>query len=223
MRKILSFSILIISATNGCQFLYQKKQMPNQSLPKIDAKLISYRTVNERVFIPAKCIACHGVSGGVNLETYKSVIQNLNKIERTAIQERTMPKDGSLSESQRSLLEAWIQAGAPEMAADTETPEAVLTATYSSIRKQIFEKRCLTCHAENGNAHQVPLIPYSELLNSPRELVIPGNAEESGLMISILREDDKRMPPPTVGNRLTEMETEAIRKWIADGGKNDTD
>ncbi len=73
---------------------------------------------------------------------------------------------------------------------------------------------------------RIPLVTKEDLLNSPLELVIPGNVEESGLMIAITRVDQKRMPPikdehgnPTGYSALPDLEIEAIKKWILDGAQ----
>ena len=56
-------------------------------------------------------------------------------------------------------------------------------------------------------------------MDSPREIVIPENSEESGIVIAIKRTDDKRMPPPDSGDALTEIEIQTIEKWIQEGAK----
>ena len=97
-----------------------------------------------------------------------------------------------------------------------ETTET-LKPSFVSIKKNIIDRRCLSCHSSGGNAGSVRLTSREEILNSPRELVLLGNAEESGLMIAITRNDDKRMPPSNQGNPLSNEEIEIIRKWIKNG------
>lgn len=94
-----------------------------------------------------------------------------------------------------------------------------LGPNYISIRKNIFEKKgCLSCHSADGKAHDTPLEPLDELLRSPKELVINGNPDESGLYLSIISlNEKKRMPPPKSGPRLPDIEIELIRKWIEIG------
>lgn len=95
-----------------------------------------------------------------------------------------------------------------------------LEPKFSSLRRRIFERRCTGCHSSGGTAEKVPLINLKELLASPRELVIPGNVEESGLLIALQRNDDKRMPPPERGSPLNADEIQTIRDWIAQGAKD---
>lgn len=98
-------------------------------------------------------------------------------------------------------------------------PSEPIQATYESINKNIFTSRCVACHSTGNSAYQV-LLSREALLNSPLELVLPGNPDESGLIIAVERSDHKRMPPEKEGySALTSVEIEALRKWIADGAE----
>jgi len=88
-----------------------------------------------------------------------------------------------------------------------------LEAKFSWITTGIFQRKCIECHQSTGNASHVPLT-YRELLNSPRDLVLPGNAEESGLYIALVRTDEKKMPP---SEPLTQEEIETVKTWIMEG------
>ncbi|MBI3017242.1 MAG: hypothetical protein HYY62_04520 [Deltaproteobacteria bacterium] len=92
-----------------------------------------------------------------------------------------------------------------------------LEATFASIQGNIFQSRCISCHSAGQSAWRVPLDTREEVLNSPRELVIPGNADESGLIIAITRSDNKRMPPAKAGSALSQQEIEMIKQWINEG------
>jgi hypothetical protein len=102
---------------------------------------------------------------------------------------------------------------------DRAAPEEPLEPTFSSIRKKIFIPKCVSCHNPAGEGRNVPLETLEDLTDSPRELVLPGNVEESGLTIAITRGDDKRMPPPKTGGPLSDEEIYVIEKWIQDGAK----
>ena len=135
-----------------------------------------------------------------------------------------MPKRGSLSDEELSYLWNWIKMGAPEQAQNGNvdpTPESdPLVATFDSINKHVFKISCNECHEANGSANRVPL-DRASLLNSPLELVIPGNPDESGLIVDIERIDEKRMPPAKDGYSALSSETKAIiRKWIQNGAKD---
>lgn len=89
--------------------------------------------------------------------------------------------------------------------------------TFEEINKSVFQKTCIKCHNPTGTGKRVPL-DREGLLNSPLELVIPGNADESGLIISLERADKKRMPP--IKDRYYAIRPEVIaviRQWIDQG------
>ncbi|HTL10947.1 MAG TPA: c-type cytochrome domain-containing protein, partial [Bdellovibrionota bacterium] len=93
-----------------------------------------------------------------------------------------------------------------------------LIPTFGVIKKAIFEPMCLKCHQPDGDGSDVVLDDYRALLDSPRDLVLPGNPEESGLMIAVTRTDKKRMPPPSSGAAaLTDEQVTLIRGWISGG------
>lgn len=185
------------------------------------------------------CISCHGTAGGVNLESYQSIRENIAAIERAVFKTKTMPKGFSLSANQMQILKAWIEMGAPEEAPGgssnptpipsatpipTPTPEPTATpepeeieATFKSIRQNILTKRCIFCHSGSGSAKHIPLSTLEDLIDSPREIVVPGNADESSIVIAIERTDDKRMPPRDNGAALSSEEIRVIREWITNG------
>ncbi|MGZ3687637.1 MAG: c-type cytochrome domain-containing protein [Bdellovibrionota bacterium] len=93
-----------------------------------------------------------------------------------------------------------------------------LTPEFTSIRSHIFEPRCFQCHHDGGAASRVPLQTRVDLLNSPRDLVLPGNPEESGLIIAVTRSGAKRMPPPSSGEQaLSDEEIGVLKQWIQNG------
>jgi|GEM_PF-772896 len=215
------FNLVLLASGTGCN-LHVDKNIPTQNEPVLENNAkISYAQVREKIFAP-RCTHCHGISGGVNLETYQSVKANLARIERVALIERSMPQARPLSTGESSMLRAWIDSGAPEVVTSTSptpsptiTPEIPLKPNFASIKKRIFENRCLSCHSVNGSASAVPLSQLKDLLDSPRDLLLPGNVEESGLYIAITRNDSKRMPPGSSG--LSDNEISVIREWITLG------
>ena len=179
-----------------------------------------YAKVQAQVFTP-HCVACHGTSGNVNLESYEAIKADLDRIYQAAIVERSMPKGGNLDQESYDLLAEWIKAGAP---LDSPTPEPSpspdpLLPLFSSIKSHIIDVRCVACHNPTGEGKNVPMQTLGDLLNSPRDLVLPGDPDDSGLVIAIMRTDAKRMPPPKTGGPLTDTEISTIRQWIQDGAK----
>jgi mono/diheme cytochrome c family protein len=185
---------------------------------KPDEKLsmMNYVFINSRILQP-KCVSCHGSSGDVNIESYDSIKSNLSKIQEAVFVTETMPKRGALTSEEKRLLWNWIRMGAPRESAEPPPEEEPMIATYESIRSHIIEPKCVTCHNPTGPGNKIPL-DRQALLDSPLELVLPGNADESGLIIALERKDDKRMPPAKEGySALKPEQIQIIREWINNG------
>jgi hypothetical protein len=225
MKQRCGVFIFLIFGMLGCNYSKIKAlpidEVQKFSLPEEKISELSYSLLNQKVFLP-KCISCHSSSDDVSLETYPEIIKNLASIKRAVFDERKMPKRGSLSDEELSYLWNWIQIGAPEQAQNghTEpTPELILP-TYDSINKNVFQTSCKDCHNPAGSGKRI-LFDRDSLLNSPLELVIPNNPDESGLVLAIERTDSKRMPPAKEGySALKDDAKIAIRKWIESGAKD---
>ena len=238
---ILLFSILS-SSLSGCSYLGPSDPIITGTtvLTKQEKAQLSY--VSVAPVFKQNCTSCHGSAGGINLESYQGIRQNLVAIERAVFKTKTMPKGFSISADQAQVLKAWIEMGAPEQAtgggtlptpapsstplptstpSPTATPEPEeLEATFKSIRQNILAKRCIFCHSGNGSAKHIPLSTLEDLIDSPREIVLPGNADESSIVIAVERSDDKRMPPRDSGSALSSEEIRVIREWITNGASD---
>lgn len=225
----LGSSILFIFGLSlfGCNYTKLKGSEvdANQTfgLPAEKISELSYGVLAQKVFIP-KCISCHGGSGNINLESYGEVVRNLSLIKKVVFIEKTMPKNGSLTNEELSYLWNWIKIGGPDQPQNGNTNPPVdpdpIIATYESINKHVFQVSCKDCHNPTGPGKRISLDKES-LLNSPLELIIPGNSDESGLIIALERIDNKRMPPAKEGYTALNSETKAtIRKWIESGAKD---
>lgn len=223
MKTVLRFVILILAAgsISSCNYTRLKDsgdavQSFGDVNPEEKATMMNYKFISSRI-LEAKCTSCHGSSGNVNLESYDAVKTNLAKIQTSVFVEQTMPKRGTLTTEEKRLLWNWIKSGAPLNSAELPPEEEPLIATYDSISKHIIEPKCITCHNPSGTGNKVGLDKES-LLNSPLELVLPGNADESGLIIALERKDDKRMPPAKEGYAALKPEViQVIREWIMNG------
>ncbi|AZZ37279.1 hypothetical protein CIK05_10930 [Bdellovibrio sp. qaytius] len=222
----LSLFVIFFLLFSGCR--YSRVTIPNNldlneqmSLPAEEKVKLSFNLLNQSVFIP-KCVSCHGTSGGVNLESYPEIIKNLRDIKSSVFMVQTMPKKDLLSDDQKRLLWNWIEIGAPlnaQKPGSEPPPPEPIQATYESINKNIFIPKCVTCHSAGNSAWQV-LLSRQELLDSPLELALPGNPDESGLVIAVERTDKKRMPPEKDGySALKDDEKAAIRAWIEAGAQ----
>ncbi|MFA6239126.1 MAG: c-type cytochrome domain-containing protein [Bacteriovorax sp.] len=187
---------------------------------------VSYQLINQRILIP-NCISCHDSSDNVNLETYSSVYGHIDKINQVTILNRKMPKSPypALSKDKLELLATWIHVGAPEKPLDGSDLPPVevepLEPKFSSIKKNIFQNKCFICHSAGKEAERVSLSSPDDMIKSPLEIVIPGNPDESGLILSILPGARKIMPPKKSGiANLKADEIEIIKQWIANGAKD---
>lgn len=192
-------------------------------LPAGKMSELSYGLINEKVLLP-KCVSCHGSSGNIRLENYSDILQNLALIKKTVFDEKSMPKRGSLTAEELSYLYSWIKMGAPEQPQNGIPSQPIISTpiepTYDSINSHVFQRSCNECHNLSGTGKRV-LLDKDSLMNSPLELIIPGNPDESGLVVDVERTDDKRMPPTKEGySELKPDEKLAIRKWIENGAKD---
>ena len=219
---ILSFWVFWV----GCNYSIQKHPEAVPPNSNYKASELTFNSIYSRV-LRTNCVSCHGNSGSVNRESYAAVKANLSKVYQAAIVERKMPKPPTspLTADQLGLLNAWIKSGAPESADGSEPDLPPLEPKYASIRAHILEKTCLACHAPGKPAARVPFITKEDLLNSPLDLVIPGNPDESGIILAVTNQDpNKSMPPskdasgqPTGFSPLTEDEIKIISEWIKNG------
>ncbi len=89
-------------------------QQPEEEGPPPEPSL-DWDTVNTLVIEPS-CLGCHSSpanKGGVNLETYRDVFDEIRDIEET-VRTDFMPLRGSLTHQQKKLILNWIAVGAPE-------------------------------------------------------------------------------------------------------------
>lgn len=230
MGRLIVLLLSIFGLGVGCNSYVQKQRsdlvMPPSSFK---ASELNFGRVYSQVLRPS-CIGCHGSSGGVNLESYASVKSQIAKIYESTVVQRKMPKapTASLGDEQLGLLNAWIQAGAPQDSGADEVPIPQLEPTFDSIKSHILEVKCLSCHAPGKPVERVPLVTRKDLLDSPLDIVVPGNAEESGIILAITNQDPKKRMPPTkdkLGNDtgyspLSEDEIRIISLWITNGAKD---
>lgn len=180
-----------------------------QPLPEVTDS-VSFEMVKREVFIP-KCISCHAGTNGVDLRNYESTFAHLNSIEHSVFQTKSMPRAPvtRLNKRQLEILNAWIEAGAPEIPEKTESP----TSGFALIKKEIIDMKCISCHSGSEHAAHIPLGTREDLLNS---LLVPGRPLESSFYTITLPGAMNMMPPIGV-DPLTEKERKLIHDWISEG------
>lgn len=215
-------SMLLVSCS------YKVEKQGDATAIKPSSELVarmSFAEVYTRVLQP-KCISCHGTQGGVNLENHASALSVLEGIRKSTLVERRMPKapTPALDKDELEILAAWVEAGGPELPRNGgpgTTPLPVLEANFASIKANVLVPKCISCHGPGGEAARVPMVTLDDLLNSPLEIVIPGNPEESGLILSVLPGARKIMPPVSSGmSALKPEEIKVLEEWIRNGASN---
>lgn len=210
----------------GYRKFKQKDQYDNFFISQERLQSISYNEVKNKVFNP-KCIQCHGQSGNINLENYETTKQALDKIKESVFKYKSMPpsSEGPLNSNQYETLLAWIRAQGPNNPLNGSKPPEIgiekLEPKFLSIKKLIIDKKCISCHRKDGEAHNVSLDTVDDMINSPLEVIIPGNPDESGLILSFLPDSTNYMPPKdSEYSPLKPNEVEIIRQWIFKGAKD---
>lgn len=104
---------------------------------------------------------------------------------------------------------------------------AKLDATFASIKENILDKKCISCHnpdSANKKAKEIPLTSEAEVLNGSSTsgaLVVVGDPNESVLYQSIVRYESirkkiKQMPPPESPiEAVSAEEQQVIAAWIS--------
>ena len=122
LGRSIGAGLLALGLMSSCNFRKDKtNEVPSDaSMPTADQ--LNFAEVQAKVLAPY-CQNCHsqggGNQGGVNLEGYGQVKSQIGEIEKTAVNEKSMPLGGpSLKGYPLELLTQWIAKGAPE----TSTP-----------------------------------------------------------------------------------------------------
>lgn len=222
--QLLSLGLVTLLAVS-CNYKIEKNPINNAiNVSEQLKQTVSYNQVKAEVF-QSKCISCHGNSGGVNLESYPSAYQQIDKIKKTVFKSKTMPKApfSALDQKQMEVLMAWIEAGGPEKPigggqGNPDPEPTTIEPNYPSIKKHVLDMKCISCHKAGGQAASIPMVTKEDLTESSLELVVPGDPDESGIMIVLEPGARKFMPPVDSGmSPLTEDEKNAIRVWIENG------
>lgn len=114
----------------------------------------------------------------------------------------------------------------------TDEQNIKLEASFESIKENIIDRKCLSCHKPGGKGEEVPLETQEQIMNGTvddKPLVSPGKATESVLYL-VLLEDAKlrgeleKMPPPKAieqrkAKSITQQEIDVIAAWINGSAK----
>lgn len=177
--------------------------------------------------LSSSCAGCHNASdaqGGFSgvedpdiLKYFRYVIPGEAQIsplyERIA--SAACPPSRPLPQAQARIIFDWINVGL----SNTLPPGSIagsepLTDTWSSIRSKIIGPRCINCHnSPTGNNKNIGLSTYQMTLAAG--VFLANNPDRSSLYTSITSGS-----MPRQGGRLSALEAETIRSWIAKGAKD---
>ncbi|MBT5125184.1 MAG: DUF1553 domain-containing protein [Planctomycetaceae bacterium] len=95
----------------------------------------------------------------------------------------------------------------------------VVKIDYVSQIKPLLAAKCYACHGALKQEGSLRLETQALMRTGgdSGEAVIPGNAEDSNLLLRISSRDNNRMPPPHEGEMLDGAQINLIRNWIAQG------
>jgi uncharacterized membrane protein len=191
----------------ACAFEHKKEQGKAASAISSLDRAVGYQEVFDTVLSP-RCISCHsaggGNQGGVNLETYESTFPLASRIERTTLTDKTMPKGQSLSDSEISILGAWLAQGATRNGSMGSSNSKLRgRVNWAVVREEVLGKKCLDCHS----------LPRPEK-NLDLTSLDATRANASKIFERAVITQDMPLPP---FDRLTTEEKQALAQWIAAG------
>jgi hypothetical protein len=216
-----AFLVLFLGLiVSGCSFSLQKasstEDLAGADSTLNESEVPSYSNIRSQILQP-HCLSCHGREAPILL-TFDQVKSNLAAIERTVLQEYSMPQSGPLSSAKQALLRDWIAAGAPETvvtsrpasdSAPVTTP--VLSGPsrpvrFAALKEQVLDVACNSCHFPGNEEGLSPLTTHAEVL------------EVGGSLwgFTIL---EASMPPSDVPGvePLSALQKDLISLWFADG------
>ena len=211
LKKIIIFFTFVqfVSCGNKTEF---KEEIPTFTSIRIPLSELSFEKVNTALF-QSSCVQCHP-----GYSDYDTVFNEREKILNAVIENR-MPKNApAASDAQKSLLQAWVRAGAPFGQGDNRPDPIVLEPSWESLSKLVFFPKCVQCHNPNGQASFMDLSDRQKFFEQREYLLNNFENVEESYLIEILRDPQEPMPPEWSDiERLSEKEVEVIIDWIQQG------
>lgn len=226
----------ILLVTNWIQEgAYQFDPQSGEPLPPPpNSPNATFTWLQKNVFKP-KCVVCHNAQkprAKVDLSSYLGLMNSPPNKEGEKPVNLEHPKESTLyievaeakmpptikmlTEPEVTALKDWLDAGAPDSVV-APGPEP-LSATYSSLHKNVFSRRCGSCHGIPFTVANVDFTSYDKLIHSTGKMmkpVIPGTAMYSGIYQEVVT---GRMPPAR--KVVTPEDVEILLQWILSGAPN---
>jgi WD40 repeat protein/mono/diheme cytochrome c family protein len=123
------------------------------------------------------------------------------------------------------LTAGWFAVAASALsAAEPEKKESGPVSYYKEVRP-LFQQHCQGCHQPAKPMGGYVMTGYADLLkkgDQDRLGVVPGQADKSFLLEQITTRTGKRAEMPKGKDPLPEHDVALVRRWIAEGAKDDT-
>lgn len=119
-----------------------------------------------------------------------------------------------------ALLVTTLLAGAPRRAGAAEGK-----VSFNRDIRPILSDNCFQCHGPDERKREAGLrLDQRDSATKPTEsghtAIVPGKAEASELVARITTADtDLQMPPASSGKKLTAMQIDLLRRWVAEGAE----
>jgi mono/diheme cytochrome c family protein len=107
----------------------------------------------------------------------------------------------------------------------SEKPKDPAEVSYYRDVRRIFQQHCQGCHQPAKPQGGFVMTDFADLLKKgdhDQPGVVPGHPEQSYIIEQITAQPGKKPAMPRGKDPLSEPEIERIRKWIAQGAKDDT-
>ena len=180
----------------------------------------------------ANCFSCHGGTAmvGLDLRTATSILRGSHEgpvvvkgsseesLLYQKVSKRMMPPPAfnllKLTDAEIETIRRWIEVGAPseeEAAIAAETKEK--TARFEKLALSIFEKRCFACHGTDSPMGGLDLRTLQSVLKgSANGPVISELGSDKSILIRKVA--SRSMPPPGMGEPLSNAEIRTLAHWI---------
>lgn len=226
LSKIVLLTVLLVSS---CQientYLQLTEKLDNNDSFKTNP-VVSFELVKTTTL--SSCTQCHSGNNEPTIVTDSDIKEHILLIQNE-INNDSMPPSNPLTDCQKAIINKWIELGLPDKTdlktaslsacAKPQPPEydntpiSLLPLNYQNAYTKILQKKCVSCHRENGSEAWLKFYPYSEIQKQSKFWKIPG---ASSKMVRLMGKGE--MPPENSGiPPATDDEITFIINWIDAG------
>src|SRR5437763_5144226 len=102
------------------------------------------------------------------------------------------------------------------------TAQGPPSPSYAKDVRPFLAKYCLECHNQKNLKGKLNLETYQGIMkgSSSGEVVVPGKADDSALVLLVEGKDTPKMPPKEARLQPKPKEIGVLRAWVAAGAKD---